>query len=208
MDEPAQPTTSDGFSAAGPDVIAPGEGELIVNLEGFEGPLDLLLYLIRKQNINVLDIPMAELTRQYLGYVEMMRRTQLELAAEYLLMAVLGGAGRVYGAILGAAGITFLRDQLQNFLPWLIGNTGNYETIAFGAVLVLILQTASNGLWPILFGPPPPPSPPSAPTPSPPVAPTRAPAPPAPPAIFPRSFSPAGQRYPKSGRYDPILDDP
>ena len=60
---------------------------LEVFLEAFEGPLDLLLYLIRKQNINVLDIPMAELTRQYLGYVEMMRRTQLELAAEYLLMA-------------------------------------------------------------------------------------------------------------------------
>jgi branched-chain amino acid transport system permease protein len=80
---------------------------------------------------------------------------------EYLLMAVLGGAGRVYGAILGAAGITFLRDQLQNFLPWLIGNTGNYETIAFGAVLVLILQTASNGVWPILFGPPPAPTPPA-----------------------------------------------
>jgi segregation and condensation protein A len=60
---------------------------LEVFLESFEGPLDLLLYLIRKQNINVLDIPMAELTRQYLGYVEMMRRTQLELAAEYLLMA-------------------------------------------------------------------------------------------------------------------------
>ncbi len=79
---------------------------------------------------------------------------------EYLLMAVLGGAGRVYGAILGAAGITFLRDQLQNVLPWLIGNTGNFETIAFGAVLVLILQTASNGVWPILFGPPPAPTPP------------------------------------------------
>ena len=60
---------------------------LEVFLESFEGPLDLLLYLIRKQNINVLDIPMAELTRQYLGYVEMMRRTHLELAAEYLLMA-------------------------------------------------------------------------------------------------------------------------
>ena len=56
-------------------------------LDTFEGPLDLLLYLIRRQNINVLDIPMADLTRQYLGYVEMMRRTQLELAAEYLLMA-------------------------------------------------------------------------------------------------------------------------
>jgi branched-chain amino acid transport system permease protein len=80
---------------------------------------------------------------------------------EYLLMAVLGGAGRVYGAILGAAGITFLRDQLQNFLPWLIGNTANYETIAFGAVLVLILQTASSGVWPILFGPPPAPTPPA-----------------------------------------------
>jgi len=60
---------------------------LEVFLDSFEGPLDLLLYLIRRQNINVLDIPMAELTRQYLGYVEMMRRTQLELAAEYLLMA-------------------------------------------------------------------------------------------------------------------------
>jgi branched-chain amino acid transport system permease protein len=79
---------------------------------------------------------------------------------EYLLMAVLGGAGRVYGAILGAAGITVLRDQLQNFLPWLVGNTGNFEAIAFGAVLVLILQFASGGLWPILFGPPPAPTPP------------------------------------------------
>jgi branched-chain amino acid transport system permease protein len=79
---------------------------------------------------------------------------------EYLLMAVLGGAGRVYGAILGAAGITVLRDQLQNFLPWLVGNTGNFEAIAFGAILVLILQSAAGGLWPILFGPPPPPRPP------------------------------------------------
>ncbi|WP_420134260.1 ABC transporter permease subunit [Rhodopseudomonas sp.] len=77
---------------------------------------------------------------------------------EYLLMAVLGGAGRVYGAILGAAGITFLRDQLQDLLPWLLGHTGNFEIIAFGAVLVLLLQTAPGGLWPILFGPPPPPN--------------------------------------------------
>ena len=68
------------------DLYIPPEA-LEVFLESFVGPLDLLLYLIRKQNINVLDIPMAELTRQYLGYVEMMRRTQLELAAEYLLMA-------------------------------------------------------------------------------------------------------------------------
>ena len=68
------------------DLYIPPEA-LEVFLESFEGPLDLLLYLIRKQNIDVLDIPMAELTRQYLIYVEMMRRTQLELAAEYLLMA-------------------------------------------------------------------------------------------------------------------------
>ena len=85
----------------------------------------------------------------------------ISAGTEYLLMAVLGGAGRVYGAILGAAGITVLRDQLQNFLPWLVGNTGNFEAIAFGAVLVLILQFAPHGLWPILFGPPPAPTPPT-----------------------------------------------
>ena len=60
---------------------------LEVFLDTFQGPLDLLLYLIRKHNLDVLDIPMAELTRQYMTYVEMMRANQLELAAEYLLMA-------------------------------------------------------------------------------------------------------------------------
>jgi segregation and condensation protein A len=60
---------------------------LEVFLDTFEGPLDLLLYLIRKHNLDVLDIPMAELTRQYMAYVEMMRANKLELAAEYLLMA-------------------------------------------------------------------------------------------------------------------------
>lgn len=60
---------------------------LEIFLDAFEGPLDLLLYLIRKANINVLDIPMARLTAQYLAYVEAMRSTNLELAAEYLLMA-------------------------------------------------------------------------------------------------------------------------
>jgi segregation and condensation protein A len=62
---------------------------LEIFLEQFEGPLDLLLYLIRKENINVLDIPMAQLTHQYLEYVELMRSHQLELAAEYLLMAAM-----------------------------------------------------------------------------------------------------------------------
>ena len=62
---------------------------LEVFLEAFEGPLDLLLYLIRKQNFNILDIPMASVTRQYLAYVEQIRGTNLELASEYLLMAAM-----------------------------------------------------------------------------------------------------------------------
>jgi segregation and condensation protein A len=62
---------------------------LEVILESFEGPLDLLLYLIRRQNFNILDIPMAEVTRQYLRYIDEIRRSNLELAAEYLLMAAL-----------------------------------------------------------------------------------------------------------------------
>lgn len=62
---------------------------LQVFLEAFEGPLDLLLYLIKKQNIDILDIPIAEITRQYIEYIEMMKQLRLELAAEYLVMAVI-----------------------------------------------------------------------------------------------------------------------
>jgi segregation and condensation protein A len=62
---------------------------LEVFLEAFEGPLDLLLYLIRKQNFNILDIPLADVTRQYLNYVEQIRKHNLELASEYLLMAAM-----------------------------------------------------------------------------------------------------------------------
>ncbi|MDD4943728.1 ScpA family protein [Rhodoferax sp.] len=62
---------------------------LEIFLEAFEGPLDLLLYLIRKQNFNILDIPMAGLTRQYLSYINEIRHRNLELAAEYLLMAAM-----------------------------------------------------------------------------------------------------------------------
>lgn len=62
---------------------------LEVFLEAFEGPLDLLLYLIRRQNFNILDIPLADVTRQYLAYVEQIRQGNLELASEYLLMAAM-----------------------------------------------------------------------------------------------------------------------
>jgi len=62
---------------------------LEVNLEAFEGPLDLLLYLIRRQNLDILEINVAEITRQYMGYIELMTTIQLELAAEYLVMAAM-----------------------------------------------------------------------------------------------------------------------
>jgi segregation and condensation protein A len=62
---------------------------LEVFLEAFEGPLDLLLYLIRRQNFNILDIPLADVTRQYLAYVDQIRKTNLELASDYLLMAAM-----------------------------------------------------------------------------------------------------------------------
>jgi segregation and condensation protein A len=62
---------------------------LEVFLEAFEGPLDLLLYLIRRQNLDILDIPIAEITRQYVNYIEVMKELHLELAGEYLLMAAM-----------------------------------------------------------------------------------------------------------------------
>lgn len=67
--------------------IPPDAMEVI--LEAFEGPLDLLLYLIKKQNLDILNIPIAEVTRQYMDYVELMKSVSLELAAEYLVMAAL-----------------------------------------------------------------------------------------------------------------------
>lgn len=70
------------------DLYIPPDALEIV-LEAFQGPLDLLLYLIRKENLNILDIPMAPLTRQYLEYVDAMRARNLELAAEYLVMAAI-----------------------------------------------------------------------------------------------------------------------
>ena len=62
---------------------------LEVFLEAFEGPLDLLLYLIKRQNLDILDIPIARITEQYMGYIEMMQGMKLELAAEYLVMAAM-----------------------------------------------------------------------------------------------------------------------
>ena len=70
---------------------------------------------------------------------------------EYMLMAVLGGAGHVGGAILGAFLVTVVNDQLQDWLPKLLGQSGNYDAIVFGAILLFMLQAAPDGLWPRLF---------------------------------------------------------
>jgi branched-chain amino acid transport system permease protein len=72
----------------------------------------------------------------------------LNAGIEYLFMAVVGGAGYVWGAILGATLLTLLKDQLQSILPALLGSNGNFETIVFGIMMVLLLQRARNGLWP------------------------------------------------------------
>ena len=74
------------FSHLPHDLYIPPQA-LEVLLEAFEGPLDLLLYLIRRQNLDILDIPLAEITRQYVQYIELMQDLQLELAGEYLVMA-------------------------------------------------------------------------------------------------------------------------
>ncbi|HEX7387275.1 MAG TPA: branched-chain amino acid ABC transporter ATP-binding protein/permease [Castellaniella sp.] len=69
---------------------------------------------------------------------------------EYLFMAVVGGAGSVWGAVVGAAAILILKDQLQNVLPALVGSTVNIEMLAFGVLMILVLQFARDGLWPVL----------------------------------------------------------
>ena len=74
----------------------------------------------------------------------------LNAGIEYLLMAVIGGVATLPGALLGAAFVTVINDKLQDVLPKLLGAAGNYETIVFGVLLVLLLQAAPEGLWPLL----------------------------------------------------------
>ncbi|MEW6024539.1 MAG: branched-chain amino acid ABC transporter ATP-binding protein/permease [Pseudomonadota bacterium] len=74
----------------------------------------------------------------------------LNAGIEYLFMAVIGGAGYLWGAILGAAVLTILKDQLQSYLPALLGSNGNFEIIVFGVLMVILLQRARNGIWPFI----------------------------------------------------------
>jgi branched-chain amino acid transport system permease protein len=77
----------------------------------------------------------------------------VQASIEYLLMAVIGGAAHIWGALIGAGIVTIVKDQLQDWLPHLIGQQGNYEVIVFGVILVAILQVAPQGLWPLLMKP-------------------------------------------------------
>jgi branched-chain amino acid transport system permease protein len=74
----------------------------------------------------------------------------LNIGIEYLFMAVVGGAANVWGAVLGAGVITVLKQWLQDWLPKLLGASGNFEMIVFGLMMILVLQRARDGLWPIL----------------------------------------------------------
>ncbi len=76
----------------------------------------------------------------------------LHIGIEYLFRAVVGGAGHVWGAVVGAAVITILKQWLQDWLPTLLGASGNFEVIVFGVMMILVLQRARDGLWPILVG--------------------------------------------------------
>ncbi|SDV48514.1 branched-chain amino acid ABC transporter ATP-binding protein/permease [Chitinasiproducens palmae] len=74
----------------------------------------------------------------------------LEHGIQFLFMAVVGGAGHVWGAVLGAGIVTLLQDWLQSFLPRIIGQNGNFEMVVFGILMVLLLQYARDGVWPYL----------------------------------------------------------
>ena len=74
----------------------------------------------------------------------------LNIGIEYLFMAVVGGSGHLWGAVLGATVITLLKEKLQDVLPSLLGTSGNFEVIVFGLLMVLVLQRFADGLWPTL----------------------------------------------------------
>ncbi len=76
----------------------------------------------------------------------------LNMGIDYLFMALIGGVGSVWGALLGSGILTLLKQWLQDLLPHLLGNSGNYETIVFGILIVVLMQRAPGGLWPILTG--------------------------------------------------------
>jgi segregation and condensation protein A len=103
---------------------------LQIFLEAFEGPLDLLLYLIKKQNFDIVDIRIAEVTRQYIAYIELMQDMQLELAAEYLVMAAY--LAEIKSRCLLPRPVTAENEELDPRAE-LIRRLQEYEQIKYGA---------------------------------------------------------------------------
>ena len=120
---------------------------LQVFLEAFEGPLDLLLYLIRKQNFNILDIPMAAVTRQYLGYVEEIRARNLELAAEYLLMAAM--LIEIKSRMLLPTRVTADGEEVEDPRAELVRRLLEYEQIKLGAQKLNELPQSGRDFLPV-----------------------------------------------------------
>lgn len=118
---------------------------LEVFLEAFEGPLDLLLYLIRKQNFNILDIPMAGLTRQYLVYIDEVRSHNLELAGEYLLMAAM--LIEIKSRMLLPPKKTEGSDEAADPRAELVRRLLEYEQIKFAAVQLGQLPQNGRDFW-------------------------------------------------------------
>ncbi len=118
---------------------------LEVFLEAFEGPLDLLLYLIRRQDFNILDIPMAQVTRQYLEYVEQIRDSNLELAAEYLLMAAM--LIEIKSRMLLPRPAAAEGEQVEDPRAELVRRLLEYERMKLAAQQLDALPQAGRDFW-------------------------------------------------------------
>ncbi len=117
---------------------------LEVFLEAFEGPLDLLLYLIRRQNLDILDIPIAEITRQYMRYVALMKALRLELAAEYLVMAAM--LAEIKSRMLLPRPVE--EDDEEDPRAELVRRLQEYERIKVVAEALGELPRVGRELWP------------------------------------------------------------
>lgn len=126
------------------DLYIPPEA-MQVFFGNFEGPLDLLLYLIRRQNFDILDIPMAGLTRQYLVYVEEVRKTNLELAAEYLLMAAM--LIEIKSRMLLPPKKTAEGQEAEDPRAELVRRLLDYEHAKLQATAINMMPTAGRDFW-------------------------------------------------------------
>lgn len=118
---------------------------LEVFLETFQGPLDLLLYLIRRQNFNILDIPMADVTRQYLDYVDQIRNHNLELAADYLLMAAT--LIEIKSRMLLPPRRVDVEREAEDPRAELVRRLLEYERIKLGAAALQALPMLGRDMW-------------------------------------------------------------